>query len=234
MPFQIIKTPKGYFVQNTETQKLYSKKPLTEANAIKQFRVVNKYLNTLEGSGLNKGELKEIGAEPLTDLDIKKYFPNARIITSSDIGNYNSIDEFMPKPKESVFVIYESKPNYGHWCLLSKYPPNIFEYFDSYGGKIDAPINWVNKQKQQFLDLKPYLTNLLSKAKDKDIIYSSKNFQKEDANGSIATCGRHCILRAMTLEKDNQDLSSYIKMMNAIKEVSGFNYDDIVSGIIDI
>ena len=234
MPFQIIKTPKGYFVQNIETHKLYSKKPLTEANAIKQFRVVNKYLNTLEGSGLNKGELKEIGSEPLTDLDIKKYFPNARVISSSEIGNYNSIDEFMPKPKESVFVIYESKPNYGHWCLLSKYSPNVFEYFDSYGRKIDAPINWVNKQKQQALDLKPYLTNLLSKAKDKDIIYSSKNFQKEDANGSIATCGRHCILRAMTLEKDNQDLSSYIKMMNAIKEVSGFSYDDIVSGIIDI
>jgi len=234
MPFQIIKTPKGYFVENIETHKRYSKNALTELKAKQQFRILNKYLNTLEGSGLNKGEIKEIKQEALTDLDIRKYFPNAKIISSSDIGNYNSIDELMPMEKESIFVIYESKPNYGHWVLVSKYPPNVYEYFDSYGGKIDGPIKWVNKQIQEILDLKPYLTNLLAKLKDKDIIYSSKNFQKTNDYIDISTCGRHCILRAMTIEKDNQELSDYIKMMNEIKKITGYDYDEIVSGIINI
>jgi len=234
MPFQIVKTPKGYFVENIETKKRYSKNPLTELKAKQQFRILNKYLSTLEGSGLNKGQIKEIKAEPLTDLDIRAYFPNAKIISSSDIGDYNTIDELMPRDKESIFIIYESKPNYGHWCLISKYDPNVYEYFDSYGGNIDAPIKWVNSQKQKALDLKPYLTDLLEKTKNKDIIYSSKNFQKENANGDIATCGRHCVLRALTLQNDNQGLSDYIKMMNEIKKITGFSYDDIVSGIINI
>jgi hypothetical protein len=236
MPFRIIKDRKGYFVENVETGKRFSKKPMTEINAKKQFRILNKYLSTLEGSGLNKGEVREIATQPLTDLDIKKYIPNARIMSSSEIGNYSDINQLMPKDKESIFIIYESKPNYGHWVLLSKYAPNVFEYFDSYGNDIDAPINWVNSQKQRELDLEPYLTDLLAKDKkqnkDLDIIYNSKDFQKENHN--IATCGRHCILRAITIENDNQQLTDYIKMMNSIKDVTGFNYDDIVSAIINI
>jgi len=236
MPFRIIKDRKGYFVENVETGKRFSKKPMTEINAKKQFRILNKYLSTLEGSGLNKGEVREIATQPLTDLDIKKYIPNARIMSSSEIGNYSDINQLMPKDKESIFIIYESKPNYGHWVLLSKYAPNVIEYFDSYGNDIDAPINWVNSQKQRELDLEPYLTDLLAKDKkqnkDLDIIYNSKDFQKENHN--IATCGRHCILRAITIARDNQQLTDYIKMMNTIKDITGYNYDDIVSAIISI
>jgi hypothetical protein len=107
----------------------------------------------------------------------------------------------------------------------------LFEYFDSYGNDIDEPIYWVNKETQQYLDLKPYLTNLLEKS-NKNIIYNSKDFQKENRN--IATCGRHCILRALTILKDGQQLTDYIKMMNSINQVTGYNYDDIVSAIISI
>lgn len=237
MPFRIIKDRKGFFVENIDSGKRYSKKPLTETNAKAQFRILNKYLRTLEGSGLNKGEIKELSLEPLTDLDIKKYIPNARIISSSDIGNYKDINQLMPKQKDCVFVIYESKPGYGHWVLISKYPNNVFEYMDSYGNQIDAPIKWVNKQKQRELDLEPYLTNLLEKAKkdnpDLDIIYNSKDFQKGEGKG-IATCGRWCILRALTILNDNQQLTDFIKMMQAIKDVSGYSFDDIVSAIINI
>jgi len=237
MPFRIVKQNKGYFVENIDTGKRYSKKPLTEQNAKAQFRILNKYLSTLEGSGLNKGEIKEISLAPLTDLDIKKYIPNARIMSSSEIGNYNSLDKLMPNNKDCIFVIYESKPNYGHWVLISRYPSNVFEYFDSYGGKIDEPIDWVNKQTQNSLDLKPYLTDILEKAKkdnqNLDIIYNSKDFQNGENKG-IATCGRHCILRALTIIKDNQQLTDYIKMMQGIKDVSGYTFDQIVSAIIDI
>lgn len=236
MPFRIIKDSTGFYVENIQTGKRFSKKPLTEAKANKQFRILNKYLATLEGSGLNKGELREIRQEALTDLDIKQYIPNAKIMSSSDFKKFNNINEVLPNQKDCVFIIYESKPNYGHWCLLSKYAPNIIEYFDSYGGKPDAPLKWVNRAKQDQLDLKPYISYLLEHAKQAgcDIIYSSKHFQKNSSKklGKIASCGRHCILRALCILKDNQALSDYIKMLNMIKEITGYDYDDIVSGII--
>ena len=165
MPFKIIEEADGFFVENIETGKRFSKKPLTEAKAKKQFRILNKYLATLEGSGLNKGELREIRQEALTDLDIRKYIPDAKILSSSDFKKYSSIEQLLPKEKDVAFIIYESKPNYGHWCLLSRYLPNVVEYFDSYGGKPDAPLKWVNHAKQQELDLKPYISNLLEKLK---------------------------------------------------------------------
>jgi len=237
MPFKIIKDKKGYYVENIDTGKRFSKKPMTEQNAKKQFRILNKYLHTLEGSGLNRGEVKEISKEALTDADIKQYLPNIKIISHQDLKNYNSIDELLPKEKDAVIIIWESKPNYGHWTLLSKYiaedthKPTI-EYFDSYGYPINEPLKWIDKKYKKSIDETPYLIPLLQDAHNRfDIIYNSKNFQnkKED----VATCGRHCICRAKSILDYNQSLSNYIKMLNEIKDVSGFNYDDIVSNIIN-
>ncbi len=232
MPFKIIKDKKGYYVENIETGKKFSKKPMTEENARKQFKILNKYLHTMEGSGLNKGEIKTISTEALTDSDIRDFLPNVKIISHQDLKNYKSIDELLPHKKDLVIIIYESKPSYGHWVLLSKYN-NIIEYMDSYGNPIDEPLKWINKEYKNEIDSKPYLSQLLKQAQNKyEIIYNSKDFQKENPN--IATCGRHCVFRGHTIIRDNQDLSSYIKMMNEMKDVTGFNYDDIVSSIVNI
>ena len=239
MPFEICRNKNGYQVINKETGKTFSKKPMTEQNAIKQFRILNKYLHTMEGSGLNKGEVKQLSKRPLTDVDIKKILgDNVKIITNEELKNYNSIEELLPHKKDIVVIIYQTKPNYGHWTLLSRYDdvythkPTI-EYFDSYGNPIDEPLKWVKKQYKNNLDSSPYLTKLLADAKNRfDIVYNSKDFQKEGQD--IATCGRHVIMRAKAIMKDNQDLSDYIKAMNELKDVTGFGYDDIVSTIVDI
>lgn len=232
MPFRIIRNKDGYFVENIDTGRRFSKKPMTEQSAKKQFKILNKYLHTLEGSGLNKGEIKEIKQEALTDADIREYLPNVKIISHQDLKDYNSIDELLPNKKDIVIIIYESKPNNGHWCLLSKYD-NTIEYFDSYSNPIDEPLKWIDKKYKNTIDNTPYLSNLLKKAKNKyDIVYNAKPFQSERKD--IATCGRHCIFRAVNILNDNQDLSNYIKMMNELKNVTGFNYDDIVSNAVSI
>lgn len=238
MPFKIVQPKRGqYYVENIETGKRFSKKPMTEQAAVKQFKILNKYLHTMEGSGLNKGEIKEISTEAMTDSDINKYLPNVKIVSHQDLKNYNSIEQLLPKQKDVVIIIYESKPNYGHWVLLARYideethKPTI-EYLDPYGGVIDTPLKWIDNKYKKNIDSTPYLTNLLTKAKDKfDIIYNGKDFQKENKN--IATCGRHCVSRAKAILNFNQSLSNYIKMMNSLNQLSGFNYDQIVSSIID-
>lgn len=235
MPFRILKDKKGYFVENIETGKKFSKKPMTEQNAIKQFKILNKYLHTLEGSGINKGEANQIAKEALTDADIKKYLPNVKIVSHQELKNYKTIDELMPHKNDIVIIIWESKRNFGHWTILLKYiddhthKPTI-EYTDPYGFEINEPLKWI---KEKRIDSTPYLTKLLQNAKNKyDIIWNSKDFQKESK--SISTCGRHCIMRGLTNKYYNQSLTDYIKMMNELKDVTGFNYDQIVSSIIDI
>jgi hypothetical protein len=235
MVFRIVKDRKGYFVENVETGKRFSKKPMTEINARKQFRILNKYLHTLEGSGYNTSEAKEIATQPLTDLDIKKYLPNVKIISHQELKNYNSIDELLPKNRDVVIIIWESKKNFGHWTLLSKYideethKPTI-EYFDSYSYPINEPLKWI---KDKSIDSTDYLIPLLKKAQNKyDIIYNDKAFQSERKD--VATCGRHCICRAKSIINFNQSLSNYIKLMNEIKNLTGFNYDQMVSAIVDI
>jgi hypothetical protein len=235
MVFEIIKNSSGYFVKNKETGKRFSKKPMTGPNVIKQFRILNKYLHTLEGSGLNKGEIITNNYQALTDLDIKKYLgENVKIVSHQDLGKYKSIDQLMPNKKDIAVIIWESKPNFGHWTLLSKYPdeetkkPTI-EYYDSYGYEINEPLKWI---KHKSIDSTDYLSNLLKQAKlDKyDVIYNSKNFQnkKED----VATCGRHVISRAISVMNHNQSLSNYIKMMNSIKDLTSFDHDSAVSQIV--
>jgi hypothetical protein len=237
MPFRIIKNKKGYFVENLETGRRFSKKPMTEQNAIKQFKILNKYLYTLEGSGMNKGEIKENNYQALTDTDIKKHLgEKVKIISHQDLKNYKSLDQLMPHKKEVVVIIWESKPNYGHWTLLSKYideetnKPTI-EYYDSYGYPINEPLKWIRSEFKNKIDGTDYLTNLLKKAEKEgyDIIYNSKNFQNKK---DVATCGRHVISRAVSIMKYNQSLSNYIKMMNEIKNTTGFDYDSSVSQLV--
>ena len=45
MPFKIIKNNDGYYVENIQTHKKYSKNPITKNKAIKQFNILNKYFN---------------------------------------------------------------------------------------------------------------------------------------------------------------------------------------------
>jgi len=40
MPYHIVKTVEGYFVENKDTGKRYSQRPMTKANAAAQLRVL--------------------------------------------------------------------------------------------------------------------------------------------------------------------------------------------------
>lgn len=238
MPFRIIRNKNGYFVENIETGKRFSKRPMTEKSAIKQFKILNKYLHILEGSGMNRGEIQDANYKALTDLDIKKHLgDDVKIISHQDLKDYKTIEDILPNKKDVAVIIWESKPNYGHWTILLRYideethKPTI-EYFDSYGYPINEPLKWVNKKYKKSIDESPYLLPILKDAQNRyDIIYNSKNLQnrKED----VATCGRHCISRAISIMKYNQSLSNYIKMMNEIKNTTGFDYDSAVSQMVN-
>jgi hypothetical protein len=182
-------------------------------------------------------ETEEIIEHPMGDDDIKFYLPNAKIIKYSELSKYNNIDELLPNNKDYVFILYEDSPNKGHWTTTTKHKTGkgkpIISYFDSYGGKIDNPLNWMPKEENKKLKQdKKLLSNLLKKCPYK-VEYNPIKYQGENKNEDINSCGRHATFYVKNLTDCNRDLDQYYKLMEKIKKESGNTYDQIVSHLID-
>jgi hypothetical protein len=169
---------------------------------------------------------------PLGDDDIKNYLPNSKIMKYSDLKNYNKIEDLLKKNKDYAFILYEDSPNKGHWITILRYDPYL-EYFDSYGGKVDNPLGWINEEKRRILKQdKKLLSNLFNKTKMK-VIYNPIDYQEDNLHKDINTCGRHAVFRVKNLIDCDRKLEDYYNLMGGIKKQSGNSYDEIVSQLID-
>jgi hypothetical protein len=180
--------------------------------------------------GKDKTELKQLEAYALGDDDIKKYLPNSKIITYPELKRYHTIDDLLPNNPDYVFILYEDSVNKGHWTLLMRYG-STYEFFCSYGSKIDEPLTWYNAQTRNKLgEDVPYLSNLLNAVNSK-VIYNPVKFQQD--NDNINSCGRHALVRALSLLNGGITLKKYQQKMKKIRTLTGGSYDDIVSAITD-
>ena len=193
--------------------------------------IVGGYLKQIVSNEVNEENIDKILYESMGGDDIKYYFSKAKIMTIPELKKYKNIYELMPNKKDYCFLLYEHKKDYGHWVLIIRNNNNL-EYFDSYGGKIDGPINWITKEQQNKLDVKPYLTQLINNTPNLSTEYNGVDFQNKK-NKDISTCGRHCCLRLKTFLNNDFDLDDYIDFMKEIKKKSKLSYDDIVSEIIN-
>lgn len=174
-------------------------------------------------------EIKQIEADPLTDKEIKEYLPDVPIIKYSDLSEISSIEQLLPKDKTYVICLYEESPNVGHWICFLRYN-NIFEYFDSYGEKIDSPLNWTSVGIRKELDqYTPYLSNLLKKSKLK-VVQNKTKYQKESSN--IATCGRWCIFRILSNRKEDIDLPEFKQLIKKCIKTFKVPNDELISYLI--
>ncbi len=164
----------------------------------------------------------------LSDEDIGTILgTDAKIIRYSELRRIGDLDELLTKDLDYCIVLYEDRPNRGHWTALSKYD-GIYEHFDSYGNKPDKSLEWVNlKMRRMLNEATPYLTNLLHK---KNYIYNNVKYQ--DRDGYVNTCGSHVVHRLYRLKNDGMDLQTYYNYMKNIKDSFGFNYDIIVAEFI--
>lgn len=131
----------------------------------------------------------------LSDTEVLKLVGGkANIILYPELVNYKHIDEIL-EPYGSCFLLYETKPNFGHWCCLNKINNNTIEYFDPYGKFIDdslyyIPMNFRKKSNQYY----PHLTAMLYDS-GYLIDYNEHKFQKLKNN--IKSCGRWCSMRIL-------------------------------------
>lgn len=116
----------------------------------------------------------------------------AKIVLYPEITNYKTLDQLL-YPYDAIFLLYESRPNWGHWTLVHKTSPDTVECFDPYGTNIDDQLYDIEPSfrllsKQEI----PWLSYLLYHS-PYNIDYNEYQFQSNSSN--IKTCGRWCVVR---------------------------------------
>jgi len=173
-----------------------------------------------------KDKLEEIVTEPMDGGDIAHYYPKVRIIKYNDLDNYTSIEEILPADDTYFILLYLDSPSTGHWVAMTR-NKNLITFFDSYGGKIDSQLKWVDMGERIRLDTdKPCLTRLL---KAGNVPYNYSPYDYQSNNPDIATCGSH-VLNFITCTLDKgMSVNDYRTHMERIRERTGLDYDEIVS-----
>lgn len=173
-----------------------------------------------------QAKLEEIVTIPMDGGDIAHYYPKVRIIKYNDLDNYTSIEEILPSDDTYFILLYLDSPSTGHWVAMTR-NKNLITFFDSYGGKIDSQLKWVDDATRITLDTdKPCLTRLLKSGKTP---YNYSPYDYQSNNPSVATCGSHALnFITMTLDK-GMSVNDYKLHMDRIRERTGLDYDEIVA-----
>jgi hypothetical protein len=184
-------------------------------------------------AGEQNAEVKAISETPMGDDNIRRYFPNAKILTYKQLADVDNISELLPALKSYFFLLYEQSPNTGHWVVINRYMNNGKDticFFCSYGSKIDAPLRWNSPQVNQELGQgQPYLTQLLQKS-GKYIEYNKVQYQSKTS--PVATCGAFATLWIKANLRENMTLNEFHEWISEIKNETGLSYDAIASNAI--
>lgn len=181
-------------------------------------------------------DIEEKVEKPMSDDDIKKYLPDAKILTTQDLNKYNNIEEIFKKNKyvDYVIILFQNEKNSGHWCALMKYG-NYYEFFDSYGNSPEKVYKFTSPSMRKSLNINNNkLCSLFDKTKKK-VLYNAIKYQKNGNNQQeINTCGRHCCYRILSLLGKGYTLPEYNdNMIKSKKQFKDKSYDEIVSYLIN-
>ena len=171
--------------------------------------------------------IKTIEKYSLSDSDIRTILGRScKIVKYSELSNYNTIEQLLPKEKASIIILIEDSLDHGHWVGMCRFK-NTYMYFDSYGNPVDSDLKWTSMEtRRQLNEDKPYLNQLLDKT-DRECIYNNVKYQ--EMNQDINTCGAHISHFLYRMKHDNMDLKDYYMYMKEIKQISKHTYDEIVS-----
>jgi hypothetical protein len=167
------------------------------------------------------------------DDNIRKYFPNAKILKYSELADIKDITQLLPQNKSFFFLLYEQSLNTGHWVVVNRYMDNGRDticFFCSYGSKVDGPLYWNSNAKNQELgQSRPFLTELLQKS-GKQLQYNRVQYQSKTS--PVATCGAFATLWIKANIRDNMNLQDFHDWIAEIKKETGLSYDAIASNAI--
>jgi len=157
-----------------------------------------------EGGGLDGFDFKTVADYELGEDDIRKLLGNVRIMTYPELAK-ETLETLFPSDGMVVILFLTESKVKGHWTCLSK-KGDAIEYFDSYGIKPDGERAWLDKRERITLgEVRPLINELIQTHKG-PVYYNEKKLQK----GSVATCGRHVVVRGWNLDLP---ISTYSKQL---------------------
>jgi hypothetical protein len=240
MPYEVIKLPSGRFsVINKITRHNFSPKGITKAQAIKQQKALYANLKDLEGGAIKiykgknfskKGDKDDddIIYDAMSDADLQKYFPRAKIVKYSEIPKGVGVEEWL-KVGEVCYILYESTLNSGHWVALARGKDAVY-YFDSYGNKPDVPLSWNDAEKNVELNQEPAVLTKMFSITKVPVYYNDYDYQtKKDKD--VATCGRWATAFLTHFKKYGGNLKSFNK--ETLKRANGRSLDEFIANIYD-
>lgn len=181
------------------------------------------------GSAETNPEVESVLKTPMGNEDISRYFPDAQYIKYSELKNYRSITDLLPENGSFFFLLYEHKPNTGHWVLITRYD-NKIENFDSYGLEVSKPLSWNRPEINARLGQdRPYLNALFDNS-NLPVIVNRKQFQSK-ANGS-STCGAWDVLRQLSIKDGKSSLNEFQNKIDELRKKTGLTGDELVSNLI--
>lgn len=131
-------------------------------------------------------------ARCLSGADIMAAVPDARIRLWRDVHNCRNIDEFLGQGGK-VALLYESQPNFGHWCTVFRTRRGIC-FADPYGELPDEQILRVDPHMREILtETRPLLFRMMENSGYPYVEYDDVPLQVR--RDGINTCGRHAITR---------------------------------------
>jgi len=178
-------------------------------------------------------EMKKTLAYSLSDADIRHILgQGTKIIEFKDMDIFKTIYDLLPNEKDFAIVLVEQKDNSGHWVMLLR-DKNRIEQFDSYGCTLESELNFVSQAMNRMLgQSKQEFHTLMKTIDDEDeLVFNKARLQSEDPN--IATCGRHCCLRAL-MHNLGYSLEEYLQFLDDHHEETGLPIDVIVSKFVPL
>lgn len=151
----------------------------------------------------------------LTDKQVKRIAgKGSKIITYPQLKKYKSIEQLFGKNNKIIILyVHDETPTdlTGHWDALIKHP-NSIEFFDSYSFQPDDILNLKsNEDRKDTKQEHNFLSKLLYESK-KPVEYNE--FQYQDTNDDINTCGAHTAIRCRF---SDIPLTQYQEIFNILK-----------------
>jgi hypothetical protein len=150
----------------------------------------------------------------LTDTQIKNLLDNeVPVMPYSELIKKGLMNVLRNSPSKAVVFLVRSSQKYGHWCLCflkTSGSEQGIHCYDSYGNKPDSNA-WKNslskKTLKQLHQENPYLLSQLYET-GKPIYFNE--YQHQNYNPNVTTCGRHVVCRASFTDLDTDEYNNLI------------------------
>ena len=167
------------------------------------------------------GSVAQAKEYALSDADIQQILGKVPIVPYPELENLESIDQCLDEKGRCILFFPNMSPTVGHWCCLFRQGKGLM-FWDPYGEPPEAQKDDMPQSRLEALDIdRPDLTRLL-RASGRPVYYNTKDYQEDKA--SVATCGRHCVVRLL-YQPYSED--QYFRIIKS----SGLSPDNFVVGV---